>query len=158
MPFDALEYVVRPNTTPDAHGHIIIPSTPRGTQERATLTWGATSKITVPSPVEVSDGVNFEVVCCQEGLTEQTRVSEEVTIRDPEGSTSYVTVQRPKTVSLKKKDKAKCLSGPSLEDISDVAQAVNQDLAQWDQWMKEGTTGGGSKNCSVKWTLKNEEQ
>src|SRR3954469_1046651 len=40
-----LEYVVRPFQSPGAHGGIIIPSTPSGSRERATITWTAESTL-----------------------------------------------------------------------------------------------------------------
>jgi hypothetical protein len=40
-----LEYVVRPFQSPGAHGAIIIPSTPSGSRERATITWTAESTL-----------------------------------------------------------------------------------------------------------------
>jgi hypothetical protein len=155
MPLDALEYVVRPYTTPNAHGSIIIPSTPRGTQERATLTWGKDSAITVPTPKEVSDGVNFEVVCCQEQLNELDRKSDQKRVfqRGDEDSENWVDVERPKSLRLKKKEKNKCF-GPGLTDTSDVAQQINAVNADFEYALNSGVTSTHMR-CSVNWTFKN---
>jgi hypothetical protein len=104
MPLDALEYVVRPYTTPDAHGRIIIPSSPRGTREKATLTWGG-GALTPPARKEVSDGVNFEVVCCKENLKENSRKSDKKRIfqNGDESSANWVDVATPDSLRLKKR-------------------------------------------------------
>jgi hypothetical protein len=156
MPFDALEYVVRPYTTPNAHGSIIIPSTPRGTRERATLTWGKDSAITTPTPVEVSDAVNFEVVCCKEGLNELDRKSdsERVYQNGDVNSSNWVDLERPKKMRLKKKEKNSCF-GPGLSETSDVAQSINESNAMWEYALNSGVTRTHT-NCSVSWAFKNE--
>jgi hypothetical protein len=155
MPFDALEYVVRPYTTPNAHGSIIIPSTPRGTRERATLTWGKDSAITIPTPVEVSDGVNFDVVCCKEALNELDRESdpERVYQNGDVNSFNWVDVLRPKSLRLKKKEKNSCF-GPGLSETSDVAQQINDTNSQWEYALNSGTASTQT-NCSVSWGFKN---
>jgi hypothetical protein len=154
MPPDALEYVVRPYTTPDVHGSIIIPSTPRGSRERATLTWGSGSPASVPTPVEVTESVSFELVCCKENLSEQSRETEDVQIFDSSGGSTYITVERPKSIRLKKKDKNNCNS-PLWSHTSDVEQSMNEVNAEWDAALHSGTINvGGGKNCSVAWQFK----
>jgi hypothetical protein len=155
---DSLEYVVRPFTTPNAHGQIIIPATPRGSRERATLTWGATSAITIPEPVEVegdAEGVNFEVVCCKEQLNELDRESDQERVfqNGDVGSSNWVDVLRPRSVRLKKKEKNSCL-GTSLIETSDVTQQVNDVLGMYESAFNSGTTKKPS-NCSVSWGFKN---
>jgi hypothetical protein len=155
MPLDALEYVVRPYTTPDVHGSIIIPSTPRGSREQATLTWGHDSAVNIPTPVEVTEGMNFEVVCCKENLNEQTRETEEIPIYDSNGGTTYITVERPKSLRLTKKDKNRCFDN-YLEESSAIVQAVNESNAMWSAALHSGVTNaGGGKNCSVNWQFQN---
>jgi len=58
MPDGAFEYFVRPFQSPAPHGSGRIPSTPRDTREKATLTWGA--KANMPAIVPKSVNVN----CC----------------------------------------------------------------------------------------------
>jgi hypothetical protein len=150
MPFDALEYIVRPYQTPDALGRIIIPSAPRGSPERATITWGGPADM--PQRTEVSDGVNFEVVCCQEDLTESSRESNDVQIPIQEDA-NYVTVSRPTSLKLKKKELNKC--GDNWDQISGVAQEVNAALEEFSDAIHSGTVSKSSKNCSVGWKFKN---
>jgi len=149
---DGLEYVVRPYQSPNAHGAIIIPSTPSASRERATLTWGA--KATMPTP---TSGISFNVVCCQEQLDEQTRETEQVqvpiTVSDVQDG--YYTVERPKTLSLKKKEKNNC--GDDWDQLSTTAQEINADLAAFAANFHSGTTsvGGNGGTCNTKWNLKN---
>jgi hypothetical protein len=151
MPFDAaLEYLVRPYTTPNAHGQIIIPSAPRGSHERATLTWSGAAE--VPSPVESSDGVNFEVVCCQEGLNELSRESEIERITQQTNPDNWVDVARAASLKLKKKGTNSC--GDDWNQISWVAQEISSDLAIYDANLHSGTAAR-PENCSVGWKFKN---
>jgi hypothetical protein len=150
---DSLEYVVRPWQTPNAHGSIIIPSTPRGSRERATLSWGHDASITMPTPVEVNEGVNFETVCCTENLNETHRETEDIQIYDSSGGTTYITVERPKSLRLKKKDKNNCF-GPGLSETSDVAQGINASNAMWEAALNSGTTKTHT-TCSVGWNFTN---
>src|SRR5215471_13577937 len=95
-----LEYAVRPFTSPNAQGKIIIPATPGATNQRARITWGAKST-NIPDPT-VSD--DFSVVCCSDQLHELEREVEVVSIpiQDPEGAAPHVEVARSKTVKLLK--------------------------------------------------------
>jgi hypothetical protein len=152
MPFDAaLEYIVRPYTSPNAHGQIIIPSAPRGSHERATLTWSGAAD--VPSPQEVSDGVNFEVVCCQEGLNESSRKSETKRITQQDNEGNWVDVERPYYMQLKKKESNTC--GDDWNQISWVAQEIDSALAEFSQAIHSGTAAR-PKSCSTAWTFKNQ--
>jgi hypothetical protein len=147
MPLDSLEYVVRPYQTPGPHGTILIPSTPKNTRERATLTWGAKTEMPVPDT-----GVN--VTCCSEGLKEKTRSAKRIRVyqNDDENSPNWVDVERPETMSLNKKEKNDCIS--DWEQISGVAQAISgtfdQDLIQMGD---PSESDGGT--CGVNWTFKN---
>jgi hypothetical protein len=153
MPFD-LSYVVRPFVTPNAHGQIIIPSTPRGSHERATLTWGG-GAFQLPERKEVSDGVEFNVVCCQEALSEKSRISqrERVYQNDDQSSDSWVDVERPTSVRLQKKSQNSC--GDDWGQTEGTAQAVNPALDQYGNAMSSGVVAKGD-TCSVGWTFVNE--
>jgi hypothetical protein len=155
MPFDALEYVVRPYTTPNAHGSIIIPSTPRGSHEKATLTWGG-GAFELPERKEVSDGVSFEVICCQEALSEDTREVDEVTVTDPTGGESYVIVQRPKTLQLKKKGTNTC-ADDEWGQTHAAPQAINPALDEYGDTITSGVVTTGD-TCAVKWNFNNQQQ
>jgi hypothetical protein len=150
MPFDSLEYVVRPYVTPNAHGQIIIPSAPRGSHERATLTWSGAAE--VPAPQEISDGVNFEVVCCQEGLNESSRENTIERIAQQTNPDNWVDVARAASLKLKKKESNKC--GDDWSQISWVAQEIDAELAVYSADIHSGTASG-TQNCSVGWTFKN---
>jgi hypothetical protein len=143
---DALEYVVRPYTAPDAHGRIIIPSTPTR-REHTTLTWGATGTMPAAAP-----GIGFTVVCCKDALDEQQRQSDDVQIPIQDGA-DYVTVSRPNSLTLSKKESNTC--GDNWDQISGVAQEVDSyfsDLtASFDQ-----TLGSSSKNCGETWKFHNQ--
>jgi hypothetical protein len=147
VPLDALEYVVRPYTAPDAHGRIIIPSTPAGSRQRATLVWSASA---TPSPAV--NAVNFNVVCCKDALEEQTRESDEVTIPIQDGA-SEIVVSRPNSMKLSKKESNTC--GDNWDQISNVAQEVNADLAGWQSLMNQ-VTGTSDKNCGQTWKFHNQ--
>ena len=148
MPLDALEYVVRPFTSTDAHGAIIIPSAPKGSREKATLTWG--QPISVP---EIQTGINFNVVCCKDALNEHERTTESVRVYQDgdENSPNYIDYDRPLTMNLEKKESNTC--GDNLDDISMVAQEVHADIAMWENIMNSGTTAR-PKNCGQSWKFK----
>jgi hypothetical protein len=145
---DALEYVVRPYTAPDAHGRIIIPSTPTR-REHATLTWGATG--TMPQPT----GINFQVVCCKDALDEMERQSDDVDIpiQDAGDGTSHVTVSRPNSMTLSKKETNTC--GDNWDQFSGVGQEVNSIISDFQSLMDE-TTGTSAKNCGETWKFHNQ--
>jgi hypothetical protein len=144
----SIEYFVRPFQTANAQGAIIIPSRPIGTRQRATLTWGA--KATMPPRT----GISFDVLCCKEDLNENTRKSEQKRITNPQDSSMYVDVERPTSLTLKKKSKSTC--GDDWDQISGVAQAVDSTLAAFAADVHSGTVASKDSNCNVSWTFKNE--
>jgi hypothetical protein len=148
---DSLEYVVRPYQTPSAHGAIIIPSTPTGTRERATLTWGA--EATMPEREE-PDGIGFQLVCCTETLNENSRETETKRIEQEGNPDNWVDVDRPTKLKLKKKDANKC--GDVWDQISGVEQQVNSVLSMFNDAIHSGTAGKKDKNCNVSWNFKNQ--
>jgi hypothetical protein len=148
MPDGSLEYLVRPYVTPNAQGAIIIPSAPRGSREKATLTWGQPT--TIP-PIQT--GENFQVVCCKDGLTEEKRKNEPLRVYQggDKNSPNYIDWERPLQMDLKKKESNTC--GDNQDDISNVAQEVHADLAMWESIMHSGTLSGSS-NCAAQWNFK----
>jgi hypothetical protein len=151
---DSIEYIVRPYQTPNVYGSIIIPSTPSSGRERATIIWGGSG--TMPEVKESSDGVNFEVVCCQEQLDELDRTSERKRIFNNNDASSgdWVDVDRPLTMRLKKKEKNHCLPGPHLEETG-VQQEISDAISDFADAIHSGTTSGG-KNCGASWKFKNQ--
>lgn len=151
---DSLEYIVRPYQTPSPHGVLIIPSTPGGSRQPATLTWGAPG--TMPEVNEVNEGVAFEVVCCQESIGEQSRTSETKRITQEGNPDNWVDVRRPISVKLKKKEDNKC---GGVSDISIAAQEVNATLGEFEEAINSGTHAPiEKKNCAVTWKFKNEPE
>jgi hypothetical protein len=151
---DGLEYVIRPFTTPGPHGTILIPSTPSGSRERATLTWGAAADM--PTRSEIG-GVDFEVVCCKEGLTENDRKTETIRVFQtlPDGTistTNWIDYERPISMRLKKTDQNKC--GDDWSQLSGVAQSVNTALDQYSDAIHSGTAAAKDKNCATSWAFK----
>jgi hypothetical protein len=125
---DGIEHFVRPFTSPNAHGAIIIPSTPSGSRQRATLTWGA--KATMPT---VDNGISFSVVCCDEQLTEQDGRENYPVKRlyhnnDPT-SDQWIDWLPPKIVPLKKKEQKTC--GDNWDQLNDVGLEINERLADY---------------------------
>ena len=119
---DGLEYLVRPYQTRNAQGQIIIPATPVGTRERATLTWGAAA--TMPERKMTS---TTNVQCCNEQQNELDRVSEfiEIPITTDGTGSGHVQIARPTQMHLKRKSDSQqshCIpdvtyfSGPTFSD------------------------------------------
>jgi hypothetical protein len=142
----SLEYVVRPYQSPGPHGTIIIPSTPKGTRERATLTWGAKTELPVPDT-----GVN--VTCCSEGLKEKDRTSKKIRVfqNDDNTSANWVDVERPQTMNLSKTDKNDCIS--DWDQVSQLAADIRAELDADAADFGSPTVPEG--NCGVTWTFKN---
>src|SRR4029077_8926412 len=143
----SLEYIVRPYQSPNSHGAIIIPSTPTGAREKATLTWGATATMPIPDT-----GISVE--CCSEKLDEQSRTSKKIRVfqnNDP-SSTNWVDVERPETMKLKKKDKNDCIS--DWEQVSQLAAEIRAELDQ-DKIDFGSPTDPATGNCGTTWTFKN---
>lgn len=96
-----LEYIVRPFQAPNAHGTIIIPSTPTPSTETAILTWGG--EATLPEVQYIETGFNTKQG--REDFTEKQRDAETVRImgQDPDdNSPSYIDVSRGNKLYLDK--------------------------------------------------------
>jgi hypothetical protein len=145
----SLEYLVRPYQSPVPHGSIIIPATPTGSHQRATITWGA--KATMPTPTDAG-GTN--VVCYDERSDEMSRTSETQRITGQDGE-SYVDVDRAKTVKLQKNEKKNCDNG-LWNQMSGVAQGINGDLAQWASDFAEFDATAPAGKCHQTWNFANQ--
>lgn len=96
-----LEYIVRPFQAPNAHGTIIIPSTPTPSTETAILTWGG--EATLPEVKFIELGFNTKKN--REDFVEQNRDAETVRImgQSPDDdSPSYIDVARSNKLYLDK--------------------------------------------------------
>jgi|SRR5580765_1190765 len=104
MPF---EYAVRPFQSRDSFGRIILPSTPSGAAERATLTWGSSASLppgTLPTPTTM--GVNMK--CCQEIRTQDGAEMEPVNVQVQGPGAIEIPVKRSNVVLAKKQDENHC--------------------------------------------------
>jgi hypothetical protein len=105
-----LEYLVRPWQARDAQGRIIIPSTPVGTHERATIQWGANGTVPTPQNLGPAGGVS----CCSDQSQEETDQKYDAVSVTNAGSGDdageSISFQRAKSFSYKKKTEDKCAS------------------------------------------------
>jgi hypothetical protein len=92
------EYVVRPFGSPDSQNSTIIPATPKGTRERAHLSWGA--KGTMPFLRFTGVDFNTQKRKKEVELTEEDRDSDLIRIEQPGKPENYVDVARAKKVKL----------------------------------------------------------
>jgi hypothetical protein len=120
-----LEYMVRPWQARDSQGRVIIPSTPVGTHERATIQWGATGSL----PVAQNLGPANSVGCCGEKQDELSRKTEDVTITDSANPDNYIVVGRATQLSLSKNDHNGCAS--NWDQFSGIGMEITDALAQF---------------------------
>jgi hypothetical protein len=142
-----LEYAVRPFTTPNSQGKIIIPSTPGATTARATITWGATGLIPNAQPQ------GFNVQCCNYQVQEIQRKGQVVRITQPDNTDNYVDVFRSNELKHKQTQSNKCDSPLDqmlgLEFGLDDTGDTTIDLG----WA--GTPDQTDEACGVTWKLNN---
>lgn len=93
------EYIVRPYQSPDSLGGTVIPATPRGTRERAHLTWGG--KGTMPTVRFTGVDFNTQKRKKKVVLDEKDRENERIRIEQPGKPENYVDVDRAKKVNLR---------------------------------------------------------
>ena len=150
-----LEYVIRPYQSPTPFGTIIIPSAPSQGRDRATITWGATAQGTMPPAEEVptaSPETSYQMQCCNDALQENSRSTHAIRIIGSDGE-SYVDVERPYQMKLKRKTKTQC-DGP-LDQISLVNQGINAVLNDFTDAFSEAASKFGTtdENCHSQWNL-----
>lgn len=138
MPF---EYFVRPYQTPDSHGRVIIPSTPGGSRERATLTWGAKVKGTLPTP----QVIGFDTKCCMETLQEKDRKAETVKIVASNEPENYITLRRATEIEFQKMHKDACAA--FWDQFSGVGGAVDGAFASLSADIHAGGAGVVDEQC-----------
>ena len=144
------EYIVRPYQTPNAHGNIVIASTPVGTRERATLTWGTQADQPEAQPGEGATNV----VCCVEQSDETSRKSTTERIEQSGKPENWVEVRRPYELKLQKKEKNKCDSNWS--QMSYVAASIDALFEDLGDDIKSGREGKADRKCGQTWKFKNE--
>lgn len=149
-----IEYIVRPFQSPGSLGNIVIPATPKETQEKAHIVWGG--KGTMPAVRLINPGT--EVRTCQENNTENDRDSDTVRIVGNDGE-SYVDVARPRRVRLTKDE---LINDGSLATTSSQGAKLDPQLDPYknnfstpaDAGWKSGWKSGWGK-CQVTWNLAN---
>jgi len=92
------EYIVRPYQSPDSLGGNVIPATPKGTRERAHLTWGG--KGTMPSVRLTGVDFNTQKRKKEVELTEEDRESDIIRIEQDGEPENYVDVARARKLKL----------------------------------------------------------
>jgi hypothetical protein len=151
-----LEYVIRPYQSPSPFGTTLIASTPSSGTDRATLTWGATAQGTPPAATEATasnpQNMTYKFECCNEKLQETSRSTDTKRIMGNDGE-SYVDVERPYQMTLKRNTKTVC-DGP-LDQISWVNQGINAVLNDFEADISEATDKFGStdSNCGSQWNF-----
>ena len=148
-----LEYVIRPYQSPTPFGTIIIPSSGARGRDRATLTWGATATGTMPEATQAptpEPPMTYQFECCSEALKETSRAVHKIRITGSDG-VSYVDVERPYQMKLKRNTKTQC-DGP-LDQISLVNQGINSVLNTFEADITEAASKFGTTddNCHSQW-------
>ena len=132
------EYIVRPYQSPDTLGNTVIPATPKGTRERAHLTWGG--KGTMPSLRYTGVDFNTQKKSKKVTLTEKERESERIRIEQPGKPENYVDVDRAKKVKLGLEEEE---SEPEQVDLRDFVEGiVDEKLAKY---KKDMTSPSGNQ-------------
>src|ERR1700751_4003608 len=123
----SLEYIVRPYQARDPQGRIIIPSTPIGTHQQATITWGG--KATLP-PVQSQPGNGFS--CCSEQTKEETdQQYENVSVVAQGGDAAGQTInfRRAKSFSYEKQEQSTCAS--DWDQFSGIGMEITDALSSF---------------------------
>jgi hypothetical protein len=145
------EYIVRPYQSPDTFGNTVIPATPKGTRERAYLTWGG--KGTMPSLRFTGLDFNTQERKKDVVLTEKDRESDIVRIEQPGKPENYVDVARAKKVGLGLEEKT---TEPSqLDNRAFVESIIDEKL---NEYKPNITSSGGELQITVgneTWHFKN---
>jgi len=146
------EYIVRPYQSPDSLGGNVIPATPKGTRERAHLTWSG--KGTMPT-VKLT-GVDFNTQKKKKDveLTEEERESETIRIEQPGKPENYVDVARAKKLKLGLEEKQ--TEPDLLAQIQYVASGLDPRLDGYKPDMSS-TPGNKTELTTGKetWNMKN---
>jgi len=139
------EYIVRPYQAPGWLGKFAIPSSPRGTPDRAHLVWGG--KGTMPQAKLINP--NFNVKVCHETANELTRTNERARIMGNDGE-SYVDVDRPLKMTL---DKTETTNG-SVNQSSSTKPKVDPLLGDTTPFEATKDDTDPQKRCGLDWSFK----
>jgi hypothetical protein len=146
----SLEYIVRPYQARDPQGRVIIPSTPIGTHQQATITWGG--KATLP-PVQSLAGNGFS--CCSEQTKEETdQKYEDVSVTaegDGLASGQSVSFRRAKSFSYEKKEQSTCAS--DWDQFSGVGMEITDALSSFAADINSGTMAGDGTPQTCRGTM-----
>lgn len=151
MPFEGF---VRPYQAPASLPRTIIPATPSATNERAHLTWGATSDAKI---TPARDGINVE--CCKKTIKQTDHKDsdfEDVSVQAPAGGPSAgqsVSFQRANKLKFDSKHENECIA--DWDQMSGVAFGTSEALAEFEADMGFANDGGTDETCKMEWTLTN---
>jgi|SRR6185369_14160084 hypothetical protein len=148
------EFIVRPYQSPDSLGSNVIPATPRGTRERAHLTWGG--KGTMPS-VRFTD-VDFNTVTRKKDIvnTEKDRESDIVRIEQPGKPENYVDVARARKVNLDRNETE--ISPQELAERQYTASGIDRRLDPYKPNINPPPNSNVTKSTGpATWNMKNQQ-
>jgi hypothetical protein len=139
----SLEYIVRPVQARDPQGRVIIPSTPIGTHQQATITWGG--KATLP-PIQSQPGNGFS--CCSEQTQEEAdQQYDDVSVTNEgtgDAAGQSISFRRARSFSYEKKEQSTCasdwdqFSGIGME-ITDALSSFAADITSSETLQGDGT-------------------
>jgi len=149
------EYIVRPYQSPDSLGATVIPATPKGTRERAHLTWGG--KGTMPQLRLTELDFNTKKSPHDETLTEKDRESDIVRIEQPGKPENYVDVARAKKIRLTKEGDEFYLDESALNSYveSKIDERLNSFTPSLSHEVEVGKDGMVVSRAT--WNMKNQQ-
>jgi len=147
------EYVVRPFASPDSLGGTVIPATPKGTRERAHLTWGG--KGTMPSVRFTGVDFNTQKRKKEVDLTEQDRDSDIIRIEQPGKPENYVDVARARKVRLGLEEKE--TAPQTLADQQYIASGLDPRLDEFKPKMAPPSGSPILTTGKETWNMKNQQ-
>lgn len=148
----AIEYIIRPFTSPASNGRLIISHREQGTLEHATLTWGAKS----PVPPVKPQGVQFAGCCTESSNEHDDQGYDQVTVQAPSGGPSAgqtITFRRANSFSFDRDTKDACAG--DWDQFSGVGMEVTAALDQFSADIHSGTAGVTETACMGKATINN---
>jgi hypothetical protein len=148
------EYIVRPYQSPDTFGNTVIPATPKGTRERAYLTWGG--KGTMPSLRFT--GLDFNTQERKKDVVhdEQDRESDIIRIEQPGKPENYVDVARARKVKLKRDETE--ITPQELADRQYAASGLDPRLDPYKPNIAAPTNSNITKSTGPDtWNMKNQQ-
>jgi hypothetical protein len=148
------EHIIRPFQSPGSLGSNVIPATPKGTRERAHLTWGG--KGTMPS-VRFT-GVDFNTQQRKKDIVhnEQERESDIIRIEQPGRPENYVDVARARKVKLQRDETE--ITPQELAERQYTASGIDRRLDPYKPNFTSPTNSNMTKSTGPDtWNMKNQQ-